>query len=82
MGNCKKKIETENANTDTLAFTTKNYLLILIGILLILIGLYLMSGDGSTQSAFNPDIFSHRRIQLAPSICLLGYLFEVYAILK
>lgn len=82
MGNSKKKIETENANTDTLAFTTKNYLLILIGILLILIGLYLMSGDGSTQSAFNPDIFSLRRIQLAPSICLSGYLFEVYAILK
>ncbi len=36
----------------------------------------------ATEEAFNPEIFSARRIKVAPVVCLFGYLFMVYAILK
>ena len=42
----------------------------------------LMSGDGTTEQAFNPDIFSTRRIVVAPMVCLAGYLLIVVGILR
>lgn len=59
-----------------------NYLLIVIGLLFIIVGLTLMSGESITEGAFNPEIFSPRRIRLAPIVCLFGYLIEVVACLK
>lgn len=59
-----------------------NYLLIVIGLLFIIVGLSLMSGESTTKEAFNPEIFSPRRIRLAPIVCLFGYLIEVVACLK
>jgi hypothetical protein len=41
-----------------------------------------MSGDGSNEQAFNPDIFSPRRIVVAPMVCLAGYLLIVVGILR
>ena len=41
----------------------------------------LMSGEGSTPAAYNPDIFSKLRICIAPIICLLGYLLNVVGII-
>ena len=52
------------------------YALIIIGLLFIIAGLCLMSGESSTEIAFNPDIFSPRRIRLAPIVCLIGFLIE------
>lgn len=43
------------------------YTLIIIGLLFIIAGLWLMSGESTTETAFNPEIFSERRIRLAPS---------------
>lgn len=63
------------------AFTKINYILLAIGFVIILAGFILMSGDGTTEEAFNPDIFSDRRIKVAPMVCLFGFLFEVVAIL-
>lgn len=40
-----------------------------------------MSGEGSTLAAYNPDIFSGTRIRIAPLLCLLGYLLNVFGIL-
>ena len=40
-----------------------------------------MSGEGSTLAAYHPDIFSETRIRIAPSVCLLGYLLNVFGIL-
>ena len=50
--------------------------------LLILLGYILMSGPGSTEASFNPDIFSPRRIVIAPTLCLTGYLLIVIGIIK
>ena len=48
----------------------------------VILGFILMAGGGTTEEAFNPEIFSARRIKVAPVVCLFGYLFMVYAILK
>jgi hypothetical protein len=65
------------------AFGRENYMWMLIGIGCIFLGFVLMSGGGSKDPAvFNPDIFSFRRITLAPLIVLIGFVIEIYAILK
>lgn len=63
--------------------TKTNYKLLLIGIGIIVLGYILMSGGGTDNpNQFNPEIFSFRRITLAPLVCLAGYGFVLYAILK
>ena len=49
---------------------------------LIAVGYLLMSGSGSTEQSFNPDIFSSRRIVVAPMLCLVGYLLIAVGILS
>jgi hypothetical protein len=54
----------------------------LLGLGLIALGFLVMSGGGSDDpKVFNPDIFSFRRISLAPALVLLGFATEVIAIL-
>lgn len=63
-------------------FGKKNYLLITVSVLLIIFGFVLMSGGGSTDGiTFNPEIFSARRIIVAPIISLFGFLLMIYAIM-
>jgi hypothetical protein len=71
-------------SSDDMAFVKQNYTLMLIGIVLIIIGYMLMAGGKSTDpNVFNGDeIFSFRRITLAPIVVLIGYTVEVYAIIK
>ncbi|MGN1353735.1 MAG: DUF3098 domain-containing protein [Alloprevotella sp.] len=64
------------------AFTRTNFILLAVGMAVVILGFILMAGGGTTEEAFNPDIFSARRIKVAPVVCLFGYLFMVYAILK
>lgn len=64
------------------AFDKVNFTLLAIGMLIIVIGFVLMSGSGSTEITFNPDIFSARRIKVAPLVCLFGFLFIIYGILR
>ena len=59
----------------------KNYIILIIGSILIIAGYILMSGEGSTLAAYNPEIFSGTRIRIAPLLCLLGYLLNVFGIL-
>ena len=40
-----------------------------------------MSGSGSTDTEFNPEIFNTRRTVVAPMVCFVGYLFVIVAIL-
>ena len=63
------------------AFGKQNYILLIIGVVAIVLGFILMGGPGSTETHFEPDIFSFRRIKLAPTICFAGYLFVIYAIM-
>lgn len=60
----------------------KNLQWIGIGFALVLIGYLLMMGAPSTQEAYNPDIFSTRRIVIAPSIAFVGFAVVVYGILR
>ena len=41
-----------------------------------------MTGPGSTETTFEPDIFSVRRIKVAPLVCFLGFIFMIYGILR
>jgi len=66
---------------ENFAFGKANYILVLVGFLIVVAGFVLMSGSGSTEQAFNPDIFSSRRIVVAPMVCLFGFLFVVVGIL-
>lgn len=58
-----------------------NFILLGIGMAAVILGFILMSGAGSDMEHFNAEIFSVRRVKVAPAICLAGYLFIVYAIL-
>lgn len=68
--------------TKWLSFLTTSRFIILLSLLLIAIGYLLMYGPGSTEQAFNPDIFSPQHIVVAPMLCLAGYLLMVVGILR
>ena len=58
-----------------------NFILIAVGIAIIIIGLLLMTGPSSTETHFEPDIFSTRRIVIAPLVCFSGFVFMIFAIM-
>lgn len=61
----------------------ENYKLMLIGLGIIVLGFILMIGGGSDDpTIFNKEIFSFRRITLAPMVVLFGFIFQIYAIMK
>ena len=62
------------------AFGRLNYILLAVGMAVVIIGFLLMSGSGSTDTAYDPDIFSARRIKVAPVVCLLGFVSMIYAV--
>jgi membrane-bound ClpP family serine protease len=63
-----------------LAFGKMNFILLAVGMAVVIIGFILMSGAGSTDEAYNPDIFSPMRIKVAPIVCLLGFVSMIYAV--
>lgn len=64
------------------AFDKVNFILLAVGMMIVIIGFLLMSGGGSTESAYNPDIFSVRRIKVAPVVCFIGFVSMIYAIVR
>ena len=77
------KLKNENTPKETFALGKENYKLMIIGFVVVVLGFLLMAGGGSGDpKVFNPDIFSFRRITLAPIVILAGLLFEIYAIMK
>lgn len=66
------------------ALGPRNYRLMLIGFAVIVLGFVLMTGGGSDDPAhlFNREMFSFRRITLAPIIVLAGFVLEICAIMK
>lgn len=64
-------------------FEKTNYNFLLIGIGVIVLGFILMSGGGSDDpKVFNEDVFSWRRIRLAPTVVLIGFGITIYSIFK
>ena len=64
------------------AFFKTNFILLAVGMAVIILGFLLMTGPGSTEGYFEPDIFSVRRVKVAPVVCLAGFVFMIYGILK
>ncbi len=77
------KKKKELPRTFDFPFSRENYRLIIIGIAIIIFGFILMIGGGSDDpNVFNPEIFSFRRITLAPVVSMFGFVFLIYAIMK
>ena len=64
------------------AFDKTNFILLAVGMLVVILGFILMSGAGSDESVFNNDIFSVRRIKVAPVVCFIGFISIIYAIIR
>lgn len=70
------------ADKQKFAFDKVNFILLAIGMAVVIIGFLLMTGPSSSETAFEPDIFSVRRIKVAPAVCLFGFLWMIYAVLR
>jgi len=76
-------MKNKSENPQEFLFDKINYKILLIGIAIIALGFILMSGGGSDDpNIFNEDVFSFRRIRLAPTTVLIGFGITIYAILK
>ena len=69
-------------NNPSSFFTITSRHILIVACALIAIGYVFMSGSGSNEQSFNPDIFSARRIVIAPILCLAGYLLIIIGILR
>jgi len=65
-----------------LAFDKTNFILLAIGMLVVILGFILMTGPATTETTFQPDIFSARRIKVAPVVCFLGFVFMIYGVVR
>ena len=78
----KNKATAPKKPTREFIFQRRNYLLMFLGLGCIILGYILMAGGGSDDpSVFSEDIFSFRRIRLAPTLVLIGLGIQVFAIL-
>lgn len=64
------------------AFDKVNFILLGVGMLVVIIGFLLMMGPSSTLEHFEADIFSVRRIKVAPVVSLMGFVSIIYAVLR
>ena len=77
------KMPEQNNENNRMPLTRRNYILLVIGFAVILLGFVLMTGGGSENpDEFNYAMFSWRGITLAPILVIGGFAFEIYAILK
>ena len=64
------------------AFYKTNFILLAVSMAIVVIGFLLMVGPNSTDTTFEPDIFSVRRTKVAPVICLFGFVSMIYAVVR
>lgn len=73
----------ENKTEKTFLFQKQNYLILLVGVVVNALGFLLMAGGNSTDpNVFNEDVFSFRRIRLAPTVIFIGFGVCIYSIFK
>ena len=58
-----------------------NFILLAVGVLIVLLGFVLMGGASSNETTFAADIFSARRVKLAPAVCFFGFISIIFAIM-
>ncbi len=64
------------------AFDKVNFILMAISMLIVVLGFVLMSGSGSTETHYDPNIFSSLRIKVAPVVCFVGFVSMIYAVAR
>ena len=64
------------------AFDKVNFILLAVSMIIVVLGFLLMVGPSSTDTMFEPDIFSVRRTKIAPVVCLFGFVFMIYAVVR
>ena len=66
------------------AFSKENYILMGVGLVFIVVGfLFMMGGKSEDPNEFNADeLYSFRRITLAPIVVFIGYIIEIYALFR
>ena len=73
----------KEVNNESMPFSIKNYIIILVGVVLLFLGFMLMSGGGEhTATEFDYSIFSFRRISLAPVVVITGFVVVGFGIMK
>ena len=73
----------ENTKKPEFLFSATNYKILIIGLVVIALGFILMSGGANENpNVFNDDVYSFRRIRLAPTVVLIGFGITIYSILK
>ena len=80
-----KNMTTNKKDTNAVEFAIgkENFKYIAIGVGILVVGFLLMIGGKSQDpNVFNPEIFSFRRITLAPIIVVGGFFFIIWAIMK
>lgn len=71
----------DNKSQGEFLFEKRNYFIMIIGIVIILLGFGLMIGGGSEDpEVFNAEMYNFRRIRLAPTLVLIGLAIQIYAI--
>lgn len=72
----------DNDNKFQFAFGKINYILMIVGIVVLAIGYVLLAGGGSDDpNVFNPAMFDNRRLVVAPILIVLGFIIEIVAIM-
>lgn len=64
------------------AFDRMNFILLAISMVVVIIGFILMAGSSTTDTNYDPDIFSRTRIKVAPIVCFVGFVSMIYAVLR
>lgn len=78
-----KETKKEQDSSFDFALGKQNYILMVIGFAIIVLGFILMAGGGSDDpEVFDESIYNFQHITLAPMIVLAGFIFEIYAIMK
>lgn len=73
----------ENTKKPEFLFSATNYKILIIGLVVIALGFILMSGGANENpNVFNEDVYSFRRVRLAPTVVLIGFGITIYSILK
>ncbi|MBP9990257.1 MAG: DUF3098 domain-containing protein [Bacteroidales bacterium] len=73
--------ETENKNFD-FVFGKTNYILMVAGIIILVLGYILLSGGGSDDpNTFNPAMFNAQRLYVSPILIVVGFVVEIFAIM-
>ena len=77
----KKQELPQATDKQNLAFGKLNFIVLAVGVIIVLIGFFLMAGGQSTDKVFDPSIFDPIHIKVAPVVTLIGFVSIIFAII-